>query len=159
MAARKHNSGQVHSRVGQPAKVGKFGDRVLKSLRGGNYATTAAGVCGLDDDTIRNWIRWGIEDPEGEYGDFSRRARIAISEAEEEALSSVFTGDEKWKARKEFLARRHRRRWSTAKDYDVVRAFDRILDAVEKHAAPEAAGQIALVIEQALSDTVGEVGY
>jgi hypothetical protein len=105
---------------------GKFTSRrksaILRKMREGHYAKTAAETSGITEQTLYNWLRKG-EDPEQypEHAAFLEAYRKAEAEAEERAIKAIqdaFSSD--WRAAMTYLERRHPDRWARRQNVDVA---------------------------------------
>jgi transposase len=95
---------------------------ILRKMREGHYAKTAAETSGITEQTLYNWLKKG-EDPERhpEYAVFLEACRKAEATAEEKAIKAIqaaFPDD--WRAAMTYLERRHPGRWSKRQNVDVT---------------------------------------
>jgi transposase len=95
---------------------------ILRKMREGHYAKTAAQTSGITEQTLYNWLKKG-EDPEKypEHAAFLEAFRKAEATAEDkaiEAVRSAFTDD--WRAAMTYLERRHPERWAKRQNVDVT---------------------------------------
>jgi hypothetical protein len=67
-------------------------------------------------DTFYAWHERGRIEPDSEYGEFSRRYKSSIDEAERTALGVVRKGDPGWQSNAWFLERRFPKRWTMKSD-------------------------------------------
>jgi transposase len=105
---------------------GKFTTRrksaILRKMREGHYAKTAAETSGITEQTLYNWLKKG-EDPEQypEHAAFLEAYRRAEATAEGmaiEAIQDAFPND--WRAAMTYLERRHPDRWAKRQSVDVT---------------------------------------
>lgn len=67
---------------GQPTKLTEeITEDLCNLLRMGNFFSTALVLSGIPTSTFHNWIKWGKERPESEYGKFLEAVERAIEEA------------------------------------------------------------------------------
>ena len=92
-------------------------ETILKAIRGGNYAGTAATYAGVDRSTYFRWLERG--DPAGTAAADSRyrafRARVEQAKAEAEVRDITMiakAGERDWRARAWSVERRHPERWA-----------------------------------------------
>ena len=94
---------------GRPSKLKpEVIEKIVQALTVGNYRKQAALYAGIDDGTLRRWMKRGRAEPEGPYADF----RAAVLEAESKAqimamgcvTKAIREGD--WKAAAWMLERR-----------------------------------------------------
>jgi transposase len=95
---------------------------ILRKMREGHYAKTAAESSGITEQTLYNWLKKG-EDAERhpEHVAFLEAYRKAEAEAEEKAIKAVqaaFADD--WRAAMTYLERRHPGRWAKRQNVDVT---------------------------------------
>lgn len=150
-------------------------------IRAGNYFETACNYLGIDKKSAYNWIKWGEEgrDAHGSDPDAYRRFFHAFVQAESEAevgavallkqagrahrlpdnlldpdgkpLPGVQYGD--WRATAEYLARRHRDRWSPNARTEVVGAGGGALQVEhEGDALEQLSGAIARLAARGAED-------
>ncbi|MDB5314054.1 MAG: hypothetical protein JWO38_8256 [Gemmataceae bacterium] len=115
--------------------------KIITCLQGGNYRMIAAQAGGIAVSTFTRWMRWGVKDPDSEYGAF--RALVLEAEARAEAATvqeikeSQDPIDRKW-----WLARRWPERWGVGRDDYAkmkreLRACRKLLEKMQKdRAAP-----------------------
>jgi hypothetical protein len=95
---------------------------ILRKMREGHYAKTAAETSGITEQTLYNWLKKG-DDPERypEYAAFLEAYRKAEAVAEGRAIKAIqdaFPGD--WRAAMTYLERRHPGRWAKRQNVDVT---------------------------------------
>ena len=95
---------------------------ILRKMREGHYAKTAAETSGITEQTLYNWLKKG-ENAERypEHASFLEAYRRAEALAEGkaiEAVASAFTSD--WRAAMTYLERRHPGRWAKRQNVDVT---------------------------------------
>lgn len=64
-------------------------DAICGSIAKGNYAATACAGVGLNRRTYYRWLQLGHEKPDGPYGEFERRVRLAEAEREENLVEMI----------------------------------------------------------------------
>lgn len=92
-------------------------ETILKAIRSGNYAGTAATYAGVDRSTYFRWLERG--DPagtaptDGRYRAFRARVEQAKAEAEVRDITMIAkAGERDWRARAWSVERRHPERWA-----------------------------------------------
>lgn len=95
---------------------------ILRKMREGHYAKTAAETSGITEQTLYNWLKKG-EDPEQypEHAAFLEAYRKAEATAEERAIRAIqdaFPND--WRAAMTYLERRHPARWARRQNVEVT---------------------------------------
>jgi len=103
--------------MARPSKLtSEVEERILKALRAGNYASTAARFAGIDPATYYRWLERG--DPSGRrrddvpYRRFAERVQQASAEAEIRDVTLISKAAENdWRAAGWRLSHRHPERW------------------------------------------------
>ena len=95
---------------------------ILRKMREGHYAKTAALTSGITEQTLYNWLKKG-EDPERHPGHAAfleayRKAEPLAEDRAIEAVRSAFTDD--WRAAMTYLERRYPERWAKRQNVDVT---------------------------------------
>jgi hypothetical protein len=95
---------------------------ILRKMREGNYAKTAAETSGISEQALYGWLRKG-EDPDQypEHAAFLEAYRKAEATAEERAIKAIqdaYPND--WRAAMTYLERRHPERWARRQSVDVT---------------------------------------
>ncbi|MDP8901552.1 MAG: hypothetical protein M3N33_10520 [Actinomycetota bacterium] len=95
---------------------------ILRKMREGHYAKTAAETSGITEQTLYKWLKKG-EDAERYPGHaaFLEAYRKAEATAEEKAITAIraaFPDD--WRAAMTYLERRHPGRWAKRQYLDVT---------------------------------------
>jgi transposase len=105
---------------------GKFTSRrksaILRKMREGHYAKTAAETSGITEQALYNWLKKG-EDPDQypEHAAFLEKYRKAEATAEGKAIKAIqdaFASD--WRAAMTYLERRYPGRWARRQNVDVT---------------------------------------
>ena len=95
---------------------------VLRKMREGHYAKTAAETSGITEQTLYNWLKKGGDAERcPEHAAFLEAFRKAEATAEEKAIKAVqaaFPSD--WRAAMTYLERRHPGRWAKRQNLDVT---------------------------------------
>lgn len=87
-------------------------EKILKSVRQGNFLKVAATVAGVTPVTLSNYIRLGREQKSGLYREFLVALRAAQGEAESLHVGNITEqSDDDWKASAWYLERKHQERW------------------------------------------------
>lgn len=105
---------------------------ILRKMREGHYAKTAAETSGVTEQTLYNWLKKG-EEPNRypEHAAFLEAYRKAEATAEERAIKAIqdaFPND--WRAAMTYLERRHPGRWARRQNVDVT-SNDEPIRAIE----------------------------
>jgi transposase len=115
---------------------------ILRKMREGHYAKTAAETSGITEQTLYNWLKRG-EDSERypEHATFLEAYRKAEATAEERAIKAIqdaFPTD--WRAAMTYLERRHPDRWAKRQNVDVTSSGEpiRTIEVVRTVRAGEA---------------------
>src|SRR5918995_2138405 len=95
---------------------------ILRKIREGHYAKTAAQTSGITEQTLYNWLKKG-EDPEmyPEHAAFHEAYRKAEATDEDKAIDAIrtaFTDD--WRGAMTHLERRYPHRWAKRQNLDVM---------------------------------------
>jgi hypothetical protein len=101
---------------------------ILRKMREGHYAKTAAETSGITEQTLYNWLKKGAA-PEQypEHAAFLEAYRKAEATAEEKAIKAIqaaFPDD--WRAAMTYLERRHPDRWAKRQNVDVTSSGESI---------------------------------
>ena len=98
---------------GRPSKLTpEITKRICDLVRAGNYLEVAAAVCGINKDTLFEWLKRGARSSRGPYKRFSDSVDIALAEAEindVNALDKAANAD--WRVPAWRLERKHPTRW------------------------------------------------
>ncbi len=95
---------------------------ILRKMREGHYAKTAAETSGITEQTLYNWLKKG-EDPDRhpKHAAFLEAYRKAEATAEERAIKAIQAAfPEDWRAAMTYLERRHPERWARRQNVDVT---------------------------------------
>lgn len=68
--------------------------KLLEALRGGNYRGVACQWAGVDDSTLRRWMRKGLDEPDSEWAKFREEVIEAEQSAEVRAVALIMRGAE-----------------------------------------------------------------
>ena len=95
---------------------------ILRKMREGHYAKTAAETSGITEQTLYNWLKKGEEpDRHPEHAAFLEAYRKAEAAAEEKAIKAIQAAfPEDWRAAMTYLERRHPERWARRQNVDVT---------------------------------------
>ena len=101
-------------KIGRPSKLNdEMQDKIINSLRMGNFLDTTAAFCGISKTTIFAWIRRGAKLDEGVYTQFASAVRKAQAEAEIRLLQNITNAAKTdWMASAWKLERKNAQRWS-----------------------------------------------
>lgn len=100
--------------AGRPSKLTpELQGRFLRLLRLGCYRSQVAKSCGISPSTVRNWLKWGREDPASAYGEFLRGVLEAEVEAKTACLGAIFKAVRRgqWRAAAWWLERKYPAQW------------------------------------------------
>lgn len=96
---------------GRPTKLTpRLQAKLVREIRAGHYLETACKLTGIASETLRRWLVDGASAPDGPYRELYGAVVKAEAEAEGSSLRT-WRRSKDWKAHKEFLARRYRKRW------------------------------------------------
>lgn len=99
---------------GRPSKLTPDAmDKIIEAIRAGNYKDVACEWAGVPQRTVRDWMKWGKERPDSEYGEFRRKVRTAEKAAEVQLVGEVRLAAKRDAKHAEWLlARRWPERWA-----------------------------------------------
>jgi len=106
-------------------QTGKFNpetcQKIVDSIRAGNYNTTAAKAAGISERTFYEWVKKGENQRAGgRYANFVQALRAAEAAAEEDAVLEVRSHGKKVpQASQWFLERKHPERWGRKDRLDI----------------------------------------
>lgn len=106
---------------------------ILRKMREGHYAKTAAQTSGITEQTLYNWLKKG-EDPENypEHAAFLEAYRKAEATAEDNAIKAIQDAyPHDWRAAMTYLERRHPERWAKRQSVDVIRSEAQPIRTIE----------------------------
>jgi len=118
--------------------------QILNFIRLGNFRKHAAQAAGIDEKTMKNWMRWGqLENPKEPYGTFAAE----VLKAENEAISNNVlyvqsAAAQDWKAAKYFLERKAPQEWGDKAKQGVKAQLEFILQVVEDVCGQQTAARI-----------------
>lgn len=129
---------------GRPSKfTAETRQKLITSVKAGNYYETACKFSGITYATLRSWLTRGekasFEDPENlsdedlDYLAFYEAMAEAEAAAEMTAVlhwRAQMPSD--WKASRDFLARRHPNRWGSKVEVTVNQIDQQILDLLDE---------------------------
>lgn len=110
-------NGNGKKKNGRPTKLSEaITKKICAVIRKGNFIDTAAGVSGISDTTLDNWMKWGNpKHPEfkgGEYQAFFAAVKNAEREGEVKKLEELFLAKGMaWTRYAWFLERRFPAKW------------------------------------------------
>jgi hypothetical protein len=98
---------------GRPSKLTPaVRDRLLQALRAGNFRKPAAFYAGIGMRTLQEWMRAGLEQPAGAFGEFRASVLEAERGAEIVMVANIASAAKKdWKAAAWWLERKANERW------------------------------------------------
>lgn len=102
--------------VGRPAKelTPEIQKKICDALRVGNYLETAAAYAGIHKPALYKWIKQGVNNPDGPYGQFNNAVEQARAEGEAWHVNNISEKSEKnWKASAWMLERKNPTRWGS----------------------------------------------
>jgi hypothetical protein len=115
---------------------------ILRKMREGHYAKTAAETSGITEQTLYNWLKKGGDPTQyPEHATFLEAYRRAEATAEGTAIKAIqdaFPTD--WRAAMTYLERRHPDRWARRQNVDVTSSGEpiRTIEVVRTVRAEEA---------------------
>jgi hypothetical protein len=108
--------------MGRPTKLNdEVSDRIISSIKAGNFRNTAALWAGVGDRTMRDWMVRGERKPKSPFGSFRRRVMEAEKAAEMRAVALIMkaaAGDAKhaeW-----WLERKYPQRWGRRQRHEIT---------------------------------------
>lgn len=149
---------------GRPAKLNAaITKKVCNVIREGNFIDTAAGVSGVSDTTLDNWMKWGNPKHtdfkrDGEYQNFFAAVKNAEREGEVKKLEELFLAKGMaWTRYAWFLERRFPAKWGRrfqqlpqSQQDDGVKGIEETQEAMRKAQGDPAAEQGAMAMQKFL---------
>jgi hypothetical protein len=144
--------------MGRPSKLtSEVADRIISSIKSGNFRNTAARWAGIGERTMRDWMTRGEAHPKSPFGSFRRRVMEAEKAAEMRCVAIVMKAAANDAKHAEWwLERKYPQRWGrkqrheiTGKNGEVLRHQVEGLDPVEALADPELRGLLDAVADRA----------
>jgi hypothetical protein len=128
---------------------------IVRLLEGGNYRRHAAAAAGIDERTIRNWIKWGTGDAAREpFKSFARDVFRAENTAiADNVLSVQKAAADDWRAASWFLARKAPGEWGDKAQKEIRQQIEFILQVIVDELGESAA---AKVLDAIASHSSGE---
>lgn len=100
-------------KMGRPSKfTPEIVEQILSTVRAGNYLETAAAAAGINQDTLRDWMRRGARAGKGKFHDFSEAVRKAQASATARDVAVIGkAATEQWQAAAWRLERKFPAQW------------------------------------------------
>lgn len=119
--------------------------RIVKEIEQGNFRKHAAEVAGVDERTVKEWMRKGQRpDARDPYKSFAaaviRAEAKAISDGVKEIAAARKKGDTR--ATQWFLSRKAPNEWGDKARQALKEAIDTVLEVVEDELGPDVAARI-----------------
>ena len=139
-------------------------ERLLTSVRGGNFLEVAIKYAGLGKSTVYDWIAQGRKATEGPFFDFVKNLDDALAEAETTAVEQLINhGRVDYRAVTFYLERRHAARWGAKQQVkiEVESELERTLDRIASKLPAEVFRQVLEAIadpEDGDESPPGDVG-
>jgi hypothetical protein len=132
-------------------------EKVITSIKAGNFRNAAARWAGIDDSTFRRWMRRGTKARKGPLASFARRVLEAEKAAEMRCVALVMkAAAEDARHAEWWLERKYPQRWGrkqrheiTGKNGEVIRAQAEVADLTEALADPQLRELLDAVAERA----------
>lgn len=138
---------------GRPSKLTEeTKDKLLKSLRTGNYYETACNYAGIGYRTFRAWMLKGETAKSGEYWQFQQVILEAVSQGEVQSVLRIKRAEEEdWKAAAWMLSHRHPERWADTHkvQVEVERELAKCLDLLNEHLPAEVFNKVIDILADA----------
>lgn len=98
---------------GRPAKLTPETHKIIVSaIEKGNYVETAAGLAGVDKQSLYSWLKKGNQASKGIYRDFLDAVNVALASSEAKDVERLNqAADKHWQATAWRLERRFPRKW------------------------------------------------
>jgi transposase len=108
---------------GRPSKfTPEVTDKILLTLRAGNYIETSAAFAGVSKETLYAWLKQGAAEEVGPYRDFSDAVEEALAIGEITDVQRVGNAaKDDWRAAAWRLERRHSKRWGRKEHIEVTK--------------------------------------
>jgi len=107
---------------------------MVDALRQGNHLEVAAALGGLSREDVYKWMKRGLAEPEGDYGQFAKDVKAAMAEAEVRSVQVIAEAAERdWKAAAWMLERRAPARWGrpSQESVDLTAERQRMLERLQ----------------------------
>jgi len=107
---------------------------MVEALRQGNHLEVAAALGGLSREDVYKWMKRGLAEPEGDYGQFAKDVKAAMAEAEVRSVQVIAEAAERdWKAAAWMLERRAPNRWGrpSQESVDLTAERQRMLERLQ----------------------------
>ncbi|MDQ0417577.1 transposase-like protein [Croceifilum oryzae] len=106
---------------GRPEKLTpEIQQKIVDSLRMGNYIETAAAYSGISKSTLYDWLKKGAREENGKYKNFSDAVQKAMAEAEMRDVAVISQASkENWQASAWRLERKYPNRWGRKTQHEI----------------------------------------
>jgi hypothetical protein len=113
--------------VARPEKLTpEVQQRIVDSLRMGNYIETASAYAGITKSTLYEWMKRGAREKRGKYKEFSNAVEKAMAEAEMWDVALIAqAAKENWQAAAWRLERKYPARWGRKTQHEVTGKDDK----------------------------------
>lgn len=106
--------------------------RLCDAIADGNYYQAACGVAGISYKVFRDWMKRGKRARQGQFREFRNAVLKAEADAEIRIVSQWQAHmPENWQACRDFLARRHPKRWCAKDEMKHAGALGLTIQTVE----------------------------
>jgi transposase len=108
--------------VARPDKLTpEIQQKIVDSLRMGNYIETASAYAGINKTTLYDWLKRGAREKRGKYKQFSNAVEKAMAEAEMRDVALIAqAAKENWQAAAWRLERKYPARWGRKTQHEVT---------------------------------------
>ncbi|MDQ0417907.1 transposase [Croceifilum oryzae] len=106
---------------GRPEKLtDEIQQKIVDSLRMGNYIETAASYSGISKTTLYDWLKKGAREETGKYMVFSNAVQVAMAEAEMRDVAVIAQASkDNWQAAAWRLERKYPNRWGRKTQHEI----------------------------------------
>lgn len=124
--------------------------RLLDALSRGHHRTTACALAGINDRTLRTWLR-RADDGDPRYAELARSVREAEAGTEEIHLGRILSaGVEDWRATAWWAERRFPDRWGDRVRIELAGALEEIMAAAKEALDADSYARLLAALEARL---------
>lgn len=119
--------------MGRPSSFNQTkAQAIIDAIAAGNYFEAACGAAGVPYNTFRRWMIKGKKARRGSFREFWEKVKKAEADAELAVVSKWQEHmPENWQACRDFLARRHPKRWCAKDEMKHGGSFGLTIQTVE----------------------------
>src|SRR6266851_10025033 len=140
---------------GRPVKLtAEVQKRLIEALTAGNYYQAACAYAGIDYSTFRRWMIRGKKAKSGPFREFCEAVRAAVAKAEL-AIVTLWRAEcpGNYQACRDFLDRRHPRRWGKHEKMGVEVSGKLKVEARHEHDISAAINELATAYDALAAQT------